>query len=245
VFTFVSDFSCGKFWSKRGLSEVDFQRRPPGGGRYAFPFFKNAVSGFSGGLRIQFEAYCRVSTNDQDYEPQLNTIKKVYLQAIAQCEKVSGKKQYRDRPVLDNLVKIAQPGDKIVVWKLDRLARSLNDLLQLVDLFTMKQIALEVLDQRIDTSTASGLAFLQMLGVFAEFETNLRSERQRQGIEKAKKAGKYKGRKIDTNHDKIRQLYDSGLSNNQIAQQMNISISTVYRVLTQRDKVLNNDTEAA
>lgn len=194
---------------------------------------------------MRIYAYCRVSTNDQDYEPQLNTIKKVYPQAIAQCEKVSGKKQYRDRPVLDNLIKIAQPGDKIVVWKLDRLARSLNDLLQLVDLFTMKQIGLEILDQRIDTTTAGGLAFLQMLGVFAEFETNLRSERQRQGIEKAKKAGKYKGKCTSVNYDKIYKLSDNGLSYNQIAQQEGVSISTVYRVMAKRAKVLNNDTEAA
>lgn len=182
---------------------------------------------------MRIYAYCRVSTNDQDYEPQLNTIKKVYPQAIEQCEKVSGKKQYRDRPVLDNLIKIAQPGDKIVVWKLDRLARSLNDLLQLVDLFTMKQIGLEILDQRIDTTTASGLAFLQMLGVFAEFETNLRSERQKAGIEKAKKAGKYKGKPRTYCHETICNLYKQGHTYNKIALEVGCGVNTVYRVVSE------------
>ncbi len=66
--------------------------------------------------------------------------------------------------------------DKLVVWKLDRLARNMNDLTNIVAYLDKKEASLEILDQKIDTSTASGKAFLQMLGVFAEFETNLRKE---------------------------------------------------------------------
>ena len=86
-------------------------------------------------------------------------------------------------------------GDKLVVWKLDRLARNTGDLCKIVDHLESRETSLEILDQKIDTSTATGKAFLQMLGVFAEFETNLRKERQLAGIAAAKANGKHLGRR--------------------------------------------------
>lgn len=77
-------------------------------------------------------------------------------------------------------------GDKLVTWKLDRLARNIGDLCKTVDHLESRGASLEILDQKIDTNTATGKAFLQMLGVFAEFETNLRRERQLAGIVAAK-----------------------------------------------------------
>ena len=79
--------------------------------------------------------------------------------------------------------------ERLVVWKLDRLARNMKDLLDIVETVEQRGATLEILDQAIDTGTASGKAFLQMLGVFAEFETNLRKERQMAGIAKAKTRG--------------------------------------------------------
>jgi len=83
----------------------------------------------------------------------------------------------------------------LVITRIDRLARSLRDLQNLVHDLKESGIELKATEQPIDTSTAAGKAFLDMLGVFAEFETNLRKERQLEGIEKAKTEGKYKGRK--------------------------------------------------
>jgi DNA invertase Pin-like site-specific DNA recombinase len=127
--------------------------------------------------------------------------------------------------------------DKLVVWKLDRLARNMRDLCNIVDLLEKKGAALEVLDQRIDTGTASGKAFLGMLGVFAEFETNLRRERQMAGIAKAKAAGKYKGRKPSFDRQEVRRLLSEGLSHSQIAKTFGCSVKTVQRIKRSTDLV--------
>lgn len=121
-------------------------------------------------------------------------------------------------------------GDKLVVWKLDRLARNMRDLCNIVDILEKKSAALEVLDQRIDTGTASGKAFLGMLGVFAEFETNLRKERQLAGIAKAKAAGKYKGRKPSYDRNQIAELLATGMSHSAIAASLGCSTKTVQRI---------------
>ncbi|WP_290921416.1 recombinase family protein [Halodesulfovibrio sp.] len=89
---------------------------------------------------------------------------------------------------------------------------------------------IKILDQAIDTSTASGKAFLQMLGVFAEFETNLRRERQLAGIAKAKKEGKYKGRPTAHNKNRIREMLAEGISHSAIAKKLGCSTKTVQRV---------------
>jgi DNA invertase Pin-like site-specific DNA recombinase len=95
-----------------------------------------------------------------------------------------------------------------------------------------KGASLEILDQRIDTGTASGKAFLQMLGVFAEFETNLRKERQLAGIAKAKKERPeaYQGRQSTTDKDEVRALLTKGLSPTEVAKKMGVGRATVYRL---------------
>jgi DNA invertase Pin-like site-specific DNA recombinase len=91
--------------------------------------------------------------------------------------------------------------------------------------------ALRVIDQPVDTGSASGRAFLQMLGVFAEFETALRKERQLEGIAKAKQAGVYKGRKPSVDPTRVRELAGQGLSPTEIARQLKIGRASVYRAL--------------
>ena len=93
-----------------------------------------------------------------------------------------------------------------------------------------KGIALKATEQPIDTSTAAGEAFLDMLGVFAEFETNLRKERQMEGIAKAKAEGVYKGRKPVIDPTKVRELQATGLGATEIAQRLGIGRASVYRV---------------
>lgn len=179
--------------------------------------------------------YCRVSTNEQNTTVQREQIVNTFPSAIIREEKVNGKQSHKDRPMLDLLLDALVPGDQLIVFKLDRLGRSLSDLLSIVDKIEKKGASLTILDQSIDTSSASGKAFLQMLGVFAEFETNLRSERQRAGIEKAKQKGKYKGRKQTINNKQIINKINQGLPPATIAKQLSISTSSVYRILRLSD----------
>ena len=103
------------------------------------------------------------------------------------------------RPELKTILDFIRKGETLVVTRIDQLARSLQDLQVIVNVLKTKEANLFVTEQPVDTSTAAGKAFFDMLGVFAEFETNLRRERQAEGIALAKKRGVYKGRvpKID------------------------------------------------
>lgn len=174
--------------------------------------------------------YCRVSTLDQDTTLQEEALRKAYPDAIIRQEKATGTTT-EGRDVLNLLMEMIGQGDKLVVWKLDRLARNVNDLTSIVKTLEDKGASLEILDQHIDTSTASGKAFLQMLGVFAEFETNIRKERQIAGIAKAKKEGKYKGRGLSIEPSEVKKLKAQGLGATEIANKLNIGRASVYRLL--------------
>jgi len=176
-------------------------------------------------------AYCRVSTLDQDTSMQEEALKRAYPNAVVRSETGSGTTR-KGRDQLELLLDVIGEGDKLVVWKLDRLARDMRDLLNIVELLKSKRASLEILDQRIDTSTASGEAFLQMLGVFAQFETNLRKERQLAGIAKAKKESpeKYAGRKPSYDKDTIKGMLTDGMSHAAIARKLGCSTKTVQRV---------------
>lgn len=174
-------------------------------------------------------AYCRVSTIEQSSMLQEEAILKAYPDAVVRHEQKSGTSK-AGRDVLHAVLQALQPGDKLVVWKLDRLARNMSDLLAIVDYVEGQGASLEILDQRIDTSTAAGRAFLQMLGVFAEFETNIRRERQAAGIAKAKRERPevYSGRKPSINAEEVKRLLLAGLKANEVAKRMGISRSSAY-----------------
>ena len=124
-----------------------------------------------------------------------------------------------------------KPWPLFVDHYIDRLARNMNDLTNIVATIESKGASLEILDQRIDTGTASGKAFLQMLGVFAEFETNLRKERQFAGIAKAKRERPeaYQGKKTTTASDRVKELLAKGLKPSDVARKLGIGRATVYR----------------
>jgi DNA invertase Pin-like site-specific DNA recombinase len=122
-------------------------------------------------------------------------------------------------------------GDTVIVTRIDRLARSMKDLQDIVFELRGKGVALKATEQPIDTSNAAGKAFLDMLGVFAEFETNLRKERQLEGIAKAKAEGVYKGRKPSIDVAQVKTLRASGMGPAAIAKHLNMARSSVYRVL--------------
>ena len=119
----------------------------------------------------------------------------------------------------------------LVVTRIDRLARSMKDLQDIVHELRGKGAALKATEQPIDTSSAAGKALLDMPGVFAEFKTNLRRERQLEGIAKAKAEGVFKGRKPSIDVAKVKALRESGMGPAAIAKQLKMARSSVYRVL--------------
>ncbi len=118
-----------------------------------------------------------------------------------------------------------------MVTRIDRLARSVADLERIVAQLRERGAHLRATEQAIDTSTPAGVAFLQMLGVFAQFETAIRRERQLEGIAKAKAAGAYKGRKPSVDAAAVRSLRDQGLGGSEIAKKLGIGRASVYRSL--------------
>jgi DNA invertase Pin-like site-specific DNA recombinase len=115
--------------------------------------------------------------------------------------------------------------------RIDRLARSIADLQDIVRQVRARGASLKATEQPIDTGTAAGKCFFDMLGVFAEFETNLRKERQLEGIAKAKTAGVYKGRRVSIDAAMVREMKAQGLGATEIAKALGIGRASVYRVL--------------
>ena len=172
--------------------------------------------------------YARVSTTDQDLAIQHAALT-AHGCDVVKSEKVSG--DTRDgRVELEKLLEFLRRDDTLVVTRIDRLARSLRDLQNIVHELGERGVALTATEQPIDTSSAAGKAFLAMLGVFAEFETTLRRERQAEGIAKAKAAGVYKGRKPSVDRARVRRLVSDGVGATAIARKMGIGRASVYRV---------------
>jgi DNA invertase Pin-like site-specific DNA recombinase len=174
--------------------------------------------------------YARVSTTDQDLALQVAKLKDAGCEIIRQ-EKASGTS--RDgRTELETVLLFLREGDELVVTRIDRLARSMKDLQDIVYDLKGRGITLRATEQPIDTSTAAGKCFLDMLGVFAEFETNIRRERQREGIEAAKdKPGLYTGRRPSIKPEEVRRLTAEGMGPAKVAKELQISRTSVYRIL--------------
>lgn len=173
--------------------------------------------------------YARVSTADQDLGLQRAALQAAGC-AVIRAETASGTST-AGRAELATVLAFLGAGDTLVVTRIDRLARSIGDLQDIVRTLRAKGARLQATEQPIDTGTAAGKAFLDMLGVFAEFETNLRRERQREGIAKARAAGVYKGRKPSIDAEQVRALAAAGLGKAAIARQLGIARASVYRVL--------------
>ncbi|MGK2235442.1 MAG: DNA invertase Pin-like site-specific DNA recombinase [Pseudomonadota bacterium] len=178
--------------------------------------------------------YARVSTTDQSLDIQIAKLEE------ACCDKVftdmaSASNTKRDG--FQALLSYLRAGDTLIVTRVDRIARSVLDLQTLVNLLKSNDIQLQALEQPISTDSASGKAFLDMLAVFAEFELNIRKERQLEGIAAAKKAGKYKGRKPISENVKldIHRLHKQNQTITTIARELNISRNTVYKIINTAD----------
>jgi DNA invertase Pin-like site-specific DNA recombinase len=172
--------------------------------------------------------YARVSSTDQDLGIQRAALTAAGCDVI-RAEKVSGTST-EGRAELQTVLAFLRRGDTLTVTRIDRLARSIADLANIVRDLESKGVALKAIEQPIDTSTAAGKAFLGMLGVFAEFETNIRKERQLEGIAAAKAAGVYKGRPATIEAAEIAKLKAEGLGASAIAKRLGIGRASVYRV---------------
>ena len=176
--------------------------------------------------------YAKVSSYGQSLEVQRQKLQEEGCAEIFEekASAVSGK-----RNELESALRILREGDVLVVTKLDRLARSMQDLLAITERLQKKGAGLKVLDQSIDTATSEGRLMFNIIGSFAEFENDIRKARQMDGIRKARDKGVAFGRKPALNGEQRRQILhlsrDEGMSLNQIADRYAVSHMTVYRVL--------------
>ena len=174
--------------------------------------------------------YARVSTEEQSIEVQRDALLAAGCDTV-RFESITGT-TLKGRRELDIILNsMMRDGDVLVVTKIDRLARNMRDMLEIVETLKEKGASLKVIDQPIDTGHAAGVAFMQMLSLFAEFEHSIRLERQMAGIRKAKEKGLYTGRKATIDHERIRALKAEGMGATEIANTMNIGRQSVYRVL--------------
>ena len=186
--------------------------------------------------------YLRVSTSGQTVENQRQDLARVAEQRgwtiVGEYvdHGVSGAKGRDKRPAYDRLARDAAQGklDMVAAWSVDRLGRSLGHLATFLDELQQQRVGLYLHQQQIDTSTAAGKAFLQMAGVFAEFERSIIVERINAGLRRAKAQGKTLGRPTvsDTVEADIRKLRAKGFGKLKIARTLECGVSTVQRVLT-------------
>lgn len=171
--------------------------------------------------------YARVSTVDQSLDIQLQQLKDAGCERIF-CEKLSGKDA--TRPELQKCMDWVRDGDVLIVTRLDRLARSIIDLRKIIATLEEKQTGFRCLHQPMDTTTPEGRLMLNVLGAFAEFEMDIRSERQREGIAAAKAAGKYKHDPRIT-AEKIRRCraQNPTFGAKEVAQRLGCTQPTVYK----------------
>ena len=171
--------------------------------------------------------YARVSTSDQNLDAQIAALEAAGCTLI-RTETGSGTKLEK-RSELGIILDFIHPGETLVVTRIDRLARSMKDLQVIVAKLRERGANIAATEQPVDTSTAAGKAFFDMLGVFAEFETNLRRERQAEGIAAARRRGAYRGRPPTIDMEEIRTRIAEGQSPTRIAREMAISRGTVYK----------------
>lgn len=170
--------------------------------------------------------YRRVSTEDQNFDRQDLVCDKLFE------EKVSGGS--KDRAALTDMLDWVREGDEVVVHSIDRLARNLRDLQDVIQTLTDKGVTVTFLTERLTFSGGEDpftRLQLQMMGAFAEFEKNLIKRRQLEGIRKAKERGVYKGRVKSINDNMILTLHSGGTKVSDIARELGISRMSVYRAL--------------
>ncbi|SHF65277.1 Site-specific DNA recombinase [Litoreibacter ascidiaceicola] len=176
--------------------------------------------------------YARVSTDDQATAAQLDALSTAGCGRVFE-ERASGGRW--DRPELHRMLDQLRQGDVVIVWKLDRLSRSLKDLLSIMEKIDAAGAGFRSLTEAIDTTTPAGRMMMQMVGVFAEFEREMIRERTRAGLERARKKGRHPGRKPKLSDDQRREVRDLVRSGKrteaEVARLFNVHRSTISRVM--------------
>src|SRR5271166_2503838 len=179
--------------------------------------------------------YARVSTDDQDTAAQVEELKKAGCDAKnIVTENASGGN--RDRPQLQRILDYAREGDVLVVWKLDRLSRSLSDLLFILDKLEHRGVAFKSLTESIDTSTAAGRMIMHVIGAFAEFERGVIRERTRSGLLRAKAKGVHLGAKFKLSkieREAALKMIADGRTQAEVAEECGVDASTISRLVSQ------------
>lgn len=173
--------------------------------------------------------YARVSTHDQNPQLQIDALDQAGCERIF-TEKASGAK--RDRPELKAALDYMREGDTLVVWKLDRLARSLRQLIDTVDALENRGIGLRSLTEAIDTTTAGGKLTFHIFAALAEFERSVIRERTTAGLAAARQRGKVGGRPRTMSEDDVTAakalLRDTSIPVKEVAKRIGVSVSTLY-----------------
>jgi DNA invertase Pin-like site-specific DNA recombinase len=176
--------------------------------------------------------YARVSTDDQNPAFQLAALKQAGCETLFTDEGISG--ATTKRPALLRCLKTLQSGDTLVVWKLDRLGRNLRDLIHMLDDLRERGVTFQSLTEAIDTATPTGRAMWQMIGVLAELERSLITERTRAGVKAAQKRGVKFGRKPILSKPQIahaKKLIEQGEPVPVIAKLLAVDRATIYRAI--------------
>jgi DNA invertase Pin-like site-specific DNA recombinase len=191
---------------------------------------KTSYQGKQDGRRI---GYARVSTEEQNLDLQLHALEAAGCDLIFDDKGISG--AALTRPGLSQAFKTLQPGDTLIVWRLDRLGRSLSHLIHMLEDFGKRGIGFTSLNDPVDTTTASGRLILQVLGALAEFERSLISERTLAGLSAARRRGRTLGRPKKLNGaqlDHARHLIGSkAASKKEVADMFRVSPRTLYRAI--------------
>lgn len=181
--------------------------------------------------------YARVSSFDQNLDLQNDALEKVGCERVI-VDKASGKDT--NRPGLNTIKEVLRDGDILIVWRLDRLGRSLKDLIEWVNYLDEKGVALKSLEEAIDTTTATGKLTFHLFGALAEFERQLIRERTQAGLAAARARGRQGGRPKSLNAEKRKlavKLYnDKEISIKEICEMMKISKPTLYGYINQSKK---------
>jgi DNA invertase Pin-like site-specific DNA recombinase len=176
--------------------------------------------------------YTRVSTDDQNPALQLAAVQKAGCKTVFKDDGISG--ATTRRPALLRCLKKLEHVDMLIVWKLDRLGRSLRDLIAMLDDLKKRGVKFRSLAEAIDTETPTGRAMWQMIGVLAELERSLISGRTRAGVKAAQRRGVKFGRKLKLTPQQIshvRKLIDDGQRREDVAALLNVHRTTLYRGL--------------
>jgi DNA invertase Pin-like site-specific DNA recombinase len=174
--------------------------------------------------------YARVSTSGQSFDVQTEILREAGCSKLF-AEKRSGRSA-ADRDQLRECLDFVREGDTLVVTRLDRLARSVSDLFKILGTLQDKGVSFRCLQQAgVNTDTSSGRLTLAILGAVAAFEADILKERQLEGIQKAKAAGVYKGRKPSVDVAAVMEMHKLGVRPSEIAKQLRIGRASVYRAL--------------